>query len=193
MTTCVFALRSGGGVQRDRVAPRQMLFVADPTDALVARQQGREPRPRKTDGVIVCQWEAPGDAVMLPDAHGYHVDEVVHWDDGGDASRGVAVFYFLRRREDLPREEFVRRYREGHAPLARKHHPGIARYVQRFVLTCTEGAPRWHAIAALHFRSDDDFRERFYRDETSPGVIARDVRRFADVRSGFALVTRPPG
>lgn len=191
MTPWLFALHAGRGVSHERLAPRQELFVSEPSDALVAQQQGREARPSRADGVLVCAWDAPGDAVMLPDAHGYRVEEVVHWDDGGDLSRGLVVFYFLRRREDLSQEEFVRRYREGHAPLARAHHPGIARYVQRFVLACSEDAPAWHAIAALHFRTEDEFRGRFYRDETSPGVVAEDVRRFADLRSGLVLVTRP--
>lgn len=191
MTTWLFALHDGSGAQRDCMAPRQTVFVAEPTDALVAEQRGREPRPQKADGVVVCEWDEPGDAVMAKDAHGYRVDEVVHWHDGGDLSRGVVVFYFLRRRADLSQEAFVHRYREGHAPLAREHHPGISRYVQHFVLDRTEGAPRWDAIAALHFRSEDDFRERFYRDATSPAIIAEDVRRFADPRAGLILVTRP--
>ncbi len=195
MTKWMFALDSGTGAERACSAPRRTAYVAEPTNALTAEQMGREPRPQKADGVLSCWWEAEGDAVMLPDAHAYRVDEVVHWDyerdwPDGEFSPGVVVFYFVRRREDLDQQEFIRRYREGHAPLAREHHPGIWRYAQNYVSEASPGAPVWHAISQLHFRSEEDFRTRFYRDEKSPAIIADDITRFADLRTGLALVTR---
>jgi hypothetical protein len=80
------------------------------------------------------------------------------------------------------------RYRDPRG-LARVQHPGIWRCVQR-VVGRSAGAPEWHAISSLHFRSEEDFRERFYRDERSPAIVAEDIARFAGLRSGFALVTR---
>lgn len=190
----LFALERGSGPARTRPAGRCTAFVAEPFDALIAWTFSREPRPSRADGVIACFRDDPADAPAPPRAHGYRVDEVVHWDDGGGApgesSSGVVVFYFLRRREDLSQAEFVRRYRD-HAPLAREHHPGVARYVQNYVVAASPGAPEWHAIAELHFRGDADLRARFYRDEQSPKLVAEDVTRFAAPRSGFALVTRP--
>ena len=131
----------------------------------------------------------------LPDSHAYRVEEIVHWDyqrdwPDGVLSPGVVVFYFVRRREDLSQQEFARRYRDGHAPLARVHHPRIWRYVQNYVVERSPAAPEWHAISSLHFRSEEDFRTRFYRDEKSPAIIAEDITRFADLRTGLALVTR---
>jgi uncharacterized protein (TIGR02118 family) len=190
----IFALARGSGASRDCDAPRRTDYVSEPSDALVAEQLGRPPGPQKLDGLVAGWWE-PGKAVMLPDANAYRVDEVLHWDyerdwPEGERSPGVVVFYFVRRREDLSQEEFMRRYRDGHAPLAREHHPGIWRYAQSYVADRSEGAPVWHAISQLHFRSEEDFRKRFYRDEQSPGIIAEDITRFADTRTGLAVVTR---
>ena len=194
MTKWLFALDRGSGAERACDAPRRTAYVAEPTDALTAEQLSREPRPQKSDGLLAGWWDGE-EAKTLPDAHAYRVDEILHWDyerdwPDGDVSPGVVVFYFVRRREDLTQAEFVRRYRDGHAPLARVHHPGIWRYAQNYVVERSPAAPEWHAISSLHFRSEEDFRTRFYRDEKSPAIIAEDIARFADLRTGFALVTR---
>ena len=194
MRKWLFALDRGSGAERACDALRRTAYVAEPTDALTAEQMGREPRLQKADGLIAGWWDT-GSERALPDSHAYRVEEILHWDyerdwPDGAFSPGVVVFYFVRRREDLSREEFVRRYREGHAPLARVHHPGIWRYVQNYVLERSPGAPEWDAISSLHFHSEEDFRERFYRDETSPSIILEDITRFADLRTGFTLVTR---
>jgi uncharacterized protein (TIGR02118 family) len=192
----LFALAAGSGVARACSAPRQVVFAAEPTNALVAEQAGRTPKPQRLDGVLAAWWESD-QAQRLPSAHAYRVEEVLHWDDApagggsGEPARGIAVLYFVRRRDDLTQAEFVARYRGGHAPLARVHHPGIRRYVQNFVLEAEPGAPAWNAISELHFASEADFRERFYRDAESPAIVARDVLRFTDSKTGFALVTRP--
>lgn len=194
MQKWLFALDRDSGAERDCDAPRRTAYVAEPTDALSAEQLGREPRSQKADGLLAAWWDTDAPRT-LPASHAYRVDEVLHWDyergwPDGEASPGVVVFYFVRRREDLSQEEFATRYREGHAPLAREHHPGIWRYVQNYVTARSPGAPEWHAISSLHFRSEQDFRERFYRDAESPAIIAQDIERFADLRTGLVLVTR---
>jgi uncharacterized protein (TIGR02118 family) len=197
----LFALAAGSGVARACSAPRQVLFAAEPTNALVAEQAGRTPRAQRLDGVLAAWWEDDR-AQELPGAHAYRVEESLHWDDApadhdvsapGGSAPGVAVLYFVQPRADLSQAEFVSRYRGGHAPLARVHHPGIRRYVQNFVLEVGAGAPAWGAISELHFASEADFRERFYRDAESPAIIARDIARFTDPNTGFALVTRMRG
>ena len=104
----------------------------------------------------------------------------------------VKLTFALRRAKHLSREEFQRYWRERHAPLVEQHREalGIRRYVQNYVVGTSPGAPAWDAVAQLHFASESDLRERFYRDEESPAVIAADVARFADTRSGLVLVTR---
>ncbi len=181
---------------------RRALYAAEPTDALLAEGPGRPPRPSRLDAVG-CLWLAGLEDVdevvgrLAPEvAHGYLVDEVVQWDGDRESPAGAAppeltLFYFGRRRRDLDRAAFVARYRDGHGPLARQHHPGIWRYVQHFVVRAvTQGAPALDSVAELAFRTLEDHRERFYRDATSPGVIAADVAGFLDVERTWGLVTR---
>ena len=119
---------------------------------------------------------------------------MVHWDDLGGADAGAVVLtYLVVRRADLSFAEFEAHYRAKHAPLARVHHPGIARYVQNFVESrAGDGASApIDAISELWFRSEVDARTRFYRDAESARVIGEDVRRFIDLRAGAALAVRP--
>ncbi|MGH0029633.1 MAG: EthD family reductase [Myxococcota bacterium] len=171
----MYALARGSGAARACDGLRSRTYAASPDDA-----------ERKADGLLEVWSDAPPD---VPSAHGYRVREVLHWDDGG-VSPGLVAFYFVRRRPDLSSEAFEERYREGHAPLARVQHPGLRRYAQNFVEESTAGAPHWDAIAQLHFAGEREFRERFYRDAESPAIVAADVARFADLSTGFALVTR---
>jgi uncharacterized protein (TIGR02118 family) len=118
---------------------------------------------------------------------------VLHWDElGAQRERGVVLTYLVKRRADLSFAAFEAHYRERHAPLARIHHPGIARYTQNYLEP--SGAERHlDAISELWFRSEEDARTRFYRDEESRRVIGEDVQRFIDLRGGDAFAARPPG
>ena len=116
---------------------------------------------------------------------------MLHWDElAGADEHAVVLTYLVRRRADLSFAAFEAHYRGRHAPLARIHHPGIARYVQNFVEHGPEPAPI-DAISELWFRSEQDARTRFYRDAESTRVIGEDVRRFIDLRSGTAIAVRP--
>jgi uncharacterized protein (TIGR02118 family) len=119
--------------------------------------------------------------------------EVLHWDDLGDRrERGVVLTYLVHRRPDLSFAAFEAHYRERHAPLARVHHPGIARYAQNYCEP--NGADRLvDAVSELWFRSEEDARTRFYRDDESRRVIGEDVQRFLDLRNGEAFAARPAG
>jgi uncharacterized protein (TIGR02118 family) len=119
--------------------------------------------------------------------------EVVHWDElGAAAAEALVLVYAVRRRPDLSFEAFASHYRERHAPLARVHPPGSARYVQSFRTSDDEyGAD---AVSELWFASERDARTRFHRDDESRRVIAEDVARFLDLRAGIAFAARPvPG
>jgi hypothetical protein len=122
---------------------------------------------------------------LFASAHGWLVEEAVHWDHlepapWSEPTAGVQVIAFVRRRPGVSVAEFEERYRE-HADLARVHHPGIARYVQSFVRSsATSAAPPLDAVAQLAFASREDFEKRFYRDESSREVVAADVERFLD-------------
>ena len=96
------------------------------------------------------------------------------------------------RRADLDPEAFERRYREGHTPVAREHHPGVCRYAQSFVRRRLAGdGPAFDAVAELSFATEADVRERFYRDAASPDIVAQDVAAFVAPRTGAAVVMRP--
>jgi len=188
------ALLRDSGADPTLAAPH-LVCRADPTDAILAALSGAAPRPQVHAGVVFA-WprdRAEGDATdaaLVGAASAlYRVDEVRHWDElDANAEGAVVLTYLVKRRPDLSFADFRAHYREKHAPLARVHHPGIARYVQNFL---PPGEGLVDAISELWFRSEDDARTRFYRDEESRSVIAEDVKRFVDLRVGAAFAARP--
>jgi len=184
-----------------RLPGAHLACPAEPTDAIFAALARREARPQNYVGVV-CAWlrdesdvsPATRGLAELGGTRVYRVDEVVHWDESEIApgAAPVVLLYFVQRRRDLSPEAFATHYRTRHAPLAREHHPGVARYVQNFVVSGPADAEsEIDAISELWFRSERDAVERFYRDARSQDVIAEDVRRF--VGGGFSIAARPPG
>ncbi len=124
----------------------------------------------------------------LDDAEAYRVDERVQWDDGGATITRIS---FVRRAPGLTHEEFADHWTQVHARLARRHHPGICRYVQNVVVhPLTPGAPAVDGIAELGFRSLDDLRDRMYDSPADQATIAADVRSFIDVEAGWRMLAR---
>jgi hypothetical protein len=115
----------------------------------------------------------------------YAVETVRHWDDGGP--RGVTRLAFVAALPGVDAAVFRKRY-EGHAAIARVEHPGICRYVQHFVTMGSE--PDCAAISELHFASDDDMRNRFYRNEDSAAVVDADIGDYLDRARTFSVVGR---
>jgi uncharacterized protein (TIGR02118 family) len=141
--------------------------------------------------LAIAMWRADDVPELdgIEEVEAYRVDERVQWDQG-DAT--VARISFVRRAPGLTRDEFARHWSERHAPLARRHHPGIARYVQNVVAEqLTPGAPDVDGIAELGFASLADFRERMYDSPEGQQIIATDVRRFLDVGAGWRMLARP--
>ena len=178
-----------------KIAAPHLLFRADETDAILAAVRGAEARPQPHAGLVLA-WPrdeaeyaaAESELARHASAH-YRAREVLHWDELGAADTGAVVLvYLVRRRADLSFAAFEAHYRERHAPLARIHHPGIARYVQNFI---EPHVAEFDAISELWFRSEGDARTRFYRDQESTRVIGEDVRRFIDLRNGTAIAVRP--
>jgi uncharacterized protein (TIGR02118 family) len=177
------------------LAAPHLVCRADPTNAILASVNGTAPRPQYHAGVVFV-WprdRAEGeacDAVLVTVASAlYRVDEIRHWDElDANVGDSVVLTYLVKRRSDLSFSEFQTHYREKHAPLARVHHPGIARYVQNFL---PPGEGLVDAISELWFRSEEDARAHFYRDDESRRVIGEDVQRFIDLRGGSAFAARP--
>jgi hypothetical protein len=201
----VWQLHRAANVSREELARRAVAEYAPL--ALASQPGGRaisvhlaEKPDARCDAVSFWSAEPEGEAKADPEAerrlaalsgelftsaHGWLVDEVVHWDHLEEApwsepTAGVQVIAFVRRLPGSSSAEFEERYRE-HAELARVHHPGIARYVQSFVRgSATSAAPPLDAVAQLCFASREDFRDRFYRDDESIEIVFADVERFLD-------------
>jgi uncharacterized protein (TIGR02118 family) len=185
------------GAAAPSLACRHLVCAAEPSNAILAALAGAPVRPQRHAGVVLA-WpadareRAAAESALASRSDALHAaDEVRHWDElGADDRDAVLLCYFVRRRADLSFDAFRTHYRERHAPLARVHHPGIARYVQNFAATGA-AADGVDAVSELWFRSEADARTRFYRDEESRRVIAEDVQRFLDPSGGSALVARP--
>lgn len=143
------------------------------------------------------------------------VDERVQWDyertwPDGDPSPGVKRISFLRRLPGLSRAEFGEHWATVHAPLARRHHPTLWRYVQNVVLEdltlgtgdvpggpgepggtgdVPGGTGDVDGVVELSFRSQADLDERLYDSDEGARIIGQDVRSFIDVAAGWRLVT----
>jgi uncharacterized protein (TIGR02118 family) len=112
------------------------------------------------------------------------------WPDGTEAP-GVKMVSFVQRAEDLTHEQFVRHWTEQHAPLALKHHIGLANYTQNLVRRAyTPGGAAVDGIAELSFRSRDAFENQFYDSDEGRAAIKTDVKRFIMRPSGEAALMR---
>ena len=104
----------------------------------------------------------------------------------------VTINAFVRRAE-LSHREADDHWRLSHAPLARRHHPGVSKYVQLSVVHVVAGV-EYDGFAILEFCSVTDFRQHFYDSPEGRKVILSDVSRMADLeRSPRGLVARQLG
>jgi uncharacterized protein (TIGR02118 family) len=178
--------------------------------ALLAPNVGRDARELPFDGLTALQFidlkdftdparrYASKEAEMritedsnqlIASAHGYMVEEALQWDrlepqPEGTPSLGFKVIALSRRAAGISKENFISHYRTVHTELARKHHPGISRYIQNFVVNkLTPETPDIDAFAELHFATREDFTDRFYATPESRQIIWDDVKAFADLKS----------
>ena len=143
------------------------------------------------DGIAAITVYKSEDAAVPEGAEAYRVDERVQWEGARPA---VTRISFVTRARGLSHEEFAHHWTQVHAPLARRHHPGICRYVQNVVVhKLTPGAPDVDGIAELGFASVHDFRERMYDSPEGKEIVAADVREFIDVAAGWRMLARRGG
>jgi uncharacterized protein (TIGR02118 family) len=151
--------------------------------------EGATGRPEHVAGIAML----PPETALPPDAEAYRVDERPQWDRGGET---VARIAFVRRAAGMSHDEFADHWTNVHAPLARRHHPTLVRYVQNVVTEpVTPGAPEVDGIAELGFRSIRDVHERMYDSPAGAEIIRRDIQRFLDVPAGWRMLAqraRPP-
>jgi uncharacterized protein (TIGR02118 family) len=100
------------------------------------------------------------------------------WPDGR-VSPGITQYSLVRPARSRSRAECSRHWQEEHVPLALRIHVGLWNYVQDHVvetLTQTGGDVLGHA--ALHFRSQEDLREKLFDSEAGAREIYADIPRF---------------
>lgn len=114
-------------------------------------------------------------------------------------SPGVTAIFGMLHRPDLTHAEGDAHWRDTHAPLALRHHPGMWDYTQLSVIATIAGEP-YDGFALVAFSSVADMRERFFGDDHDREVILDDIAKFADLNNSPNRVvtterihgTRPP-
>lgn len=153
---------------------------------------------------VVSIWAERGTVDVRPWLEALRIDEKVasvyqvaestpvaytrHWDDLCDTP-GAGLLTLFRRRPDLDQPTFLRRWHEGHTPLALRVHP-LWSYHRNLVqkVLMPEFSP-WDAIVEEHFERDMDLLDprRFFGGALAmvPNMlrIAADVRRFIHLPS----------
>jgi EthD domain len=98
----------------------------------------------------------------------------------GDASPGVTAAFGMLRRPGLTHDQSDAHWRDIHAPLALRHHPGMWHYHQVSIDEVIDGR-FFDGIALCAFASDQDLSERFFGGPEDQEVISADVATFADM------------
>jgi uncharacterized protein (TIGR02118 family) len=112
------------------------------------------------------------------------------WPDGS-ASPGITQYSLVRPAPGRSRAQCSRHWQEKHLPLALRIHVGLWNYVQDHALeTLTETGGDVLGHAALHFRSEDDLREKLFDSEAGAREIYADIPRFMSLpETQTALMT----
>lgn len=176
-------------------AERLRLCVADldAEFAVVAPVEG----PGGELSACVSAWLPPGDSGSQLEellaagslrAARYAVSEAIplayadrDWPDGERTPGACLVSTFVRRPE-LDRDEFLRRWHQGHTPLSLEIHP-LWSYVRNVVeATLTPGAPEWEGIVEEQVRELADLTDpiRWYGSQENYERGLADAQSFID-------------
>jgi uncharacterized protein (TIGR02118 family) len=97
----------------------------------------------------------------------------------GEPTPGVTAAFGMLRRPDLTHEQSDAHWRDVHAPLALRRHPGMWHYHQVSIDEVLDGR-FYDGIALCAFASEQDLAERFFGGPDDQEVIRADVAKFAD-------------
>jgi len=96
---------------------------------------------------------------------------------------GPAMVTLFSRRRGLDRDDFLRRWHDGHTPLALRVHP-LVRYVRHVVEVPLDGAPPLDGIVLEQVRDLADL-VRPWRFFGGPGAMIRNMVRVGLDARGF--------
>jgi uncharacterized protein (TIGR02118 family) len=95
---------------------------------------------------------------------------------------GVELISAVRRAPAIDAAAFDAHWRDRHAPLALRHHPGMWEYRQLVVrATLTPGSPDFDGLAVIGFPTHADLRDRLYDSPAGQAIIEEDIARFIDL------------
>ena len=98
----------------------------------------------------------------------------------GEPTPGVTAAFGMVRHPDLAHVDSDAHWRDVHAPLALRRHPGMWHYHQVSIDEVLEGRA-FDGIALCAFASEQDLVERFFGGPEDQEVIRADVASFADM------------
>jgi uncharacterized protein (TIGR02118 family) len=160
------------------VATVAVTWGPDPRQLAVA-DQGPYARGRPFAACVVASGDLDPARVSGTAVWAWHVEETRP--RAGPADCEVAMVSLMRRRPGTTPGEFATHWRERHAPLALRHHVGLADYHQYVVTeTLTPDAPEIDGIAWLGFLTRADFDGRFFDSDAGRAAIMADVAQFMD-------------
>lgn len=146
--------------------------------AFVAQEQ-REPA---FGALVLGEDRAPLETVASVGLYRVHLRPQRHqrrfWPEG-DVTPGVTGVFGLIRKPGLSHAEADTHWRDVHAPLALRHHPGMWHYHQVSIDEVLAG-PAFDGIALCAFASLQEMNERFFGDDEDRKVILADIAKFAD-------------
>jgi uncharacterized protein (TIGR02118 family) len=96
-----------------------------------------------------------------------------------NVSPGVTAVFAMVARRDLTHAEADTHWRDVHAPLALRHHPGMWHYHQVSIDRVFAG-PEYDGFALCAFASEQELHERFFGGPDDREIITADVASFAD-------------
>lgn len=150
-----------------------------------------EPEPADVAAVLHLHDPPDEDEVLrlLPDTWAWEIDPHHVWDRLEGRVPHTVRSVLLRRHPDLDPDAFARRWTVQHAELARRHHPGVARYTQHVtVVPLTADTPEVDGIAELAYATEHDRLERQYDSPEGGDAIRVDVAGFLDLAGGRRLL-----
>jgi hypothetical protein len=139
---------------------------------------------------IFCEGETRPDIPpvlsLLPLQENVGWDYQRSWPDG-TATPGIKQLSFIHKGRGVSDEDFVRLYR-AHVPEARRHMPGLWKYVQNLVDPLPADRAEPYGVSELWFASVDDFRDRYWATPESQPEEHAEVSQFLSSRT-WSLLT----